>query len=60
MCAAGGGGSPGRFQKNHFSANPREMVRFFHRRSSCSCLKDLYYNLKDKRQREYIAMAAKK
>jgi hypothetical protein len=35
------------YQLNHTLASPREFVRFFYRRSSCSCLKDLYYNLKD-------------
>jgi hypothetical protein len=32
---------------NQLCASPREAIRVFHRRSSCSCLKDLYYNLKD-------------
>jgi hypothetical protein len=34
-------------QLNHLFSSPRELVRFFHRRSACSCLEDLYYNLKD-------------
>jgi hypothetical protein len=34
-------------QQNHLSTSPREMVKMFHRRSPCSCLKDLYYTLKD-------------
>lgn len=27
--------------------SPREAVRFFHRRNSCDCLKELYYHLKE-------------
>eukprot|EP00956_Cyclotella_meneghiniana_P001209 scaffold1350_cov56-Cyclotella_meneghiniana.AAC.22 len=30
---------------------PREIVRFFHRRNSCNCLKDLYYKLKETTKR---------
>ena len=30
---------------------PRETVRFFHRRNSCGCLKELYYKLKESTQR---------
>jgi hypothetical protein len=30
---------------------PREVVRFFHRRNSCDCLKELYYHLKDNTKR---------
>eukprot|EP00956_Cyclotella_meneghiniana_P023697 scaffold46643_cov50-Cyclotella_meneghiniana.AAC.3 len=26
---------------------PREIVKFFHRRNSCNCLKELYYKLKE-------------
>jgi hypothetical protein len=37
----------GSFQFNQLSASPREMLKMFHRRSACSCLKGLYYNLKD-------------
>eukprot|EP00956_Cyclotella_meneghiniana_P017088 scaffold27548_cov45-Cyclotella_meneghiniana.AAC.2 len=29
------------------ASSPRETVRFFHRRNSCDCLKDLYYKLKE-------------
>jgi hypothetical protein len=31
-------------QLNHAFASPLEFVKFFHTRSSCDCLKDLYYN----------------
>jgi hypothetical protein len=34
-------------QRNHLIVSPRELVKFFDRKSACSCLKDLYYNLKD-------------
>jgi hypothetical protein len=34
-------------QMNYLRASPREVVKFFHRRSACSCLKGFYYNLKD-------------
>eukprot|EP00956_Cyclotella_meneghiniana_P025212 scaffold52187_cov35-Cyclotella_meneghiniana.AAC.1 len=27
--------------------SPRETIRFFHRRNSCDCLKELYYKLKE-------------
>eukprot|EP00956_Cyclotella_meneghiniana_P003952 scaffold4760_cov54-Cyclotella_meneghiniana.AAC.4 len=30
---------------------PRETLRFFHRRNSCSCLKEIYYKLKDSMKR---------
>jgi hypothetical protein len=30
---------------------PRETVRFFHRRNSCHCLKEIYYKLKDETKR---------
>ena len=30
---------------------PRETVKFFHRRNSCGCLKELYYKLKESTQR---------
>ena len=29
----------------------REMIRFFHRRNSCDCLKEIYYKLKDSTKR---------
>jgi hypothetical protein len=45
---------------NHMMAGPREFVRFFHRRSACSCLKDWYYHLKDNTQSRYYAMVARK
>eukprot|EP00956_Cyclotella_meneghiniana_P009141 scaffold12533_cov65-Cyclotella_meneghiniana.AAC.8 len=32
-------------------ACPREIVRFFHRRNSCDCLKELYYHLKETTKR---------
>jgi hypothetical protein len=41
-----GGDEPG-VQINQLWASPRDVIRMFHRRSACSCLKDLYYNLKD-------------
>ena len=31
---------------------PRETVRFFHRRNSCDCLKEIYYNLKESTKRK--------
>lgn len=34
-------------QANHLLVSPREFVKFFHRRNACTCLKDLFYNLKD-------------
>jgi hypothetical protein len=34
-------------QADQFYTSPREVVKMFHRGSTCSCLKDLYYNLKD-------------
>jgi hypothetical protein len=37
----------GRLNLRSLMVSPRELVRFFYRRSSCSCLKVLYYNLKD-------------
>eukprot|EP00956_Cyclotella_meneghiniana_P030724 scaffold78233_cov26-Cyclotella_meneghiniana.AAC.3 len=30
---------------------PRELIRFFHRRNYCDCLKDIYYNLKENTKR---------
>jgi hypothetical protein len=45
--ASGGGGGLTCSQGNHAYAGPREAIKVFHRRSACSCLKDLYYNLKD-------------
>ena len=30
---------------------PRELIRFFHRRNSCDCLKGIYYKLKDSTKR---------
>ena len=30
---------------------PRETLRFFHRRNSCNCLKEIYYKLKDSTKR---------
>jgi hypothetical protein len=30
---------------------PRETVHYFHRRNSCNCLHEIYYNLKDATQR---------
>jgi hypothetical protein len=32
---------------NNLFASPRELIRLFHRRRVCGCLKNLYYNLKD-------------
>jgi len=29
------------------TVSPRETIRFFHRRNSCDCLKELYYKLKE-------------
>jgi hypothetical protein len=46
-CIENGGGDPSYSQVNHTYASPREVIKMFHRRSSCSCLKGLYYNLKD-------------
>ena len=31
---------------------PRATVRFFHRRNSCDCLKEIYYNLKESTKRK--------
>jgi hypothetical protein len=36
-----------RFQVDQLCSCPRDLVRIFHRGSACSCLKELYYNLKD-------------
>jgi hypothetical protein len=46
-CIENGGGDPNYSQVNQTYASPREVIKMFHRRSHCSCLKDLYYNLKD-------------
>ena len=34
----------------------RNMVRFFHRRNSCDCLKDIYYELKESTKRTALCM----
>eukprot|EP00956_Cyclotella_meneghiniana_P028286 scaffold65279_cov48-Cyclotella_meneghiniana.AAC.2 len=34
-------------QQTADASSPRETVRFFHRRNSCDCLKELYYKLKE-------------
>jgi hypothetical protein len=33
------------------TVSPRETIRFFHRRNSCDCLKELYYKLKENTKR---------
>eukprot|EP00956_Cyclotella_meneghiniana_P031146 scaffold80797_cov43-Cyclotella_meneghiniana.AAC.2 len=33
------------------TVSPRETVRFFHKRNSCDCLKELYYKLKENTKR---------
>jgi hypothetical protein len=38
-------------QLNTTAFYPREIVRFFHRCNSCSCLHEIYYKLKDTTQR---------
>jgi hypothetical protein len=42
-----GGDSFSSLQLNQISTSLRGLVRLFHRRSPCSCIKDLYYSLKD-------------
>lgn len=41
------GGGLSNIQVNQMLTSPRELVRFFHRRCACSCLKNIYYTLKD-------------
>ena len=39
---------------------PREVVRYFHRHNSCSCLKEIYYHLKDNTKRTTYCSKCKK
>lgn len=41
-------------------ACPREVVRYFHRHNSCSCLKEIYYHLKDNTKRTTYCSKCKK
>lgn len=41
-------------------ACPREIIRFFHRRNSCDCLKEIYYKLKDQTQRTTVCLTCHK
>eukprot|EP00956_Cyclotella_meneghiniana_P027719 scaffold62827_cov64-Cyclotella_meneghiniana.AAC.2 len=41
-------------------ACPREVVRYFHRLNSCSCLKEIYYHLKDNTKRTTYCSKCKK
>jgi hypothetical protein len=47
-------------QFNQLCASPREAIKVFHRRSVCSCLKDIYYNFKDNTRKQTLCNCCKK
>eukprot|EP00956_Cyclotella_meneghiniana_P014923 scaffold22596_cov65-Cyclotella_meneghiniana.AAC.8 len=45
---------------NDIGRCPREILRFFHRRNSCDCLKEIYYKLKETTKRTSFCYNCKK